>query len=131
MARLTRLNSRTAIARIVEIQLKNVTKRLTEKEIELAVSPTAIAYLAEKGYNPTYGARPLKRLIQDKILTKVAQLMVSKGILEGGSISVDVAPVTDEKGEREFIMTIMKKGKSARVKRATGISVSKEEKQAV
>ena len=119
-----------AIARIVEIQIKNVTKRLTDKEIELAVSPQAIEYLAEKGFNPTYGARPLKRLIQDKILTKVAQLMVSKGILEGGSVSVDVAPVADEKGEREFIMTIMKKGKSSRVKRVTGVSAAPKKQEA-
>ncbi len=119
----------TAIARIVEIQLKSVTKRLAEKEIELSVSPAAIAYLAEKGYNPTYGARPLKRLIQDKILTKVAQLMVSKGILEGGSISVDVGTTPNEKGEREFVMTIVKKGKSSRPKRSAENTPSRGEKQ--
>ncbi len=101
-----------AIARIVEIQLESVTKRLADKEIALSVTPKAIAYLVEKGYDPTYGARPLKRLIQDKILTKVAQLMVSKGILEGGTVFVDVAESETGK-ETDFVFTIDKKGKGA------------------
>jgi len=46
--------------------------------------------LAKEGYNPQYGARPLKRLIQNKILTSVASLMVSRGVMEGGSISVNL-----------------------------------------
>ena len=120
---------RESIARIVEIQLQNVVKRLTDKEIELSVSEAAIAYLAEKGYSPTYGARPLKRLIQDKILTKVAQLMVSKGILEGGSVSVDVSATPDEKGDREFIMTIVKKGKSPQGRRVTEVGAKRKTKQ--
>lgn len=106
---------KAAIAKIVEIQIANVTKRLAGKEIALSVSKEAIEYLVEKGYNPTYGARPLKRLIQDKILTKVAQLMVSKGILEGGTVTVDVAKdvVT---GEQDFVFTIDKQGRRAQKK---------------
>lgn len=98
-----------AIAKIVEIQLQNVTKRLADKEITLSVSKEAIQYLVEKGYNPTYGARPLKRLIQDKILTKVAQLMVSKGILQGGTVTVDVG--NDVSGAEDFVFSIDKQGK--------------------
>ncbi len=98
-----------AIAKIVEIQLQNVTKRLADKEITLSVSKEAIQYLVEKGYNPTYGARPLKRLIQDKILTKVAQLMVSKGILQGGTVTVDVGK--DASGAEDFVFSIDKQGK--------------------
>jgi ATP-dependent Clp protease ATP-binding subunit ClpA len=48
------------------------------------------AWLAEKGYNPQYGARPLKRVIQDKILTPIASLMVDQGIMEGGSVIVSL-----------------------------------------
>lgn len=110
---------RDAIGRIVEIQLANVVKRLEEKEITLTVSPEAIAHLAEKGYSPTYGARPLKRLIQDKILTKVAQLMVSKGILEGGSVSVDVK---GEGEDKEFVMSIVKKGRTSKTRSPKGVS---------
>jgi len=47
-------------------------------------------YLGKEGYNPQYGARPLKRLIQNKILNPVASLMISKGIMRGGVISVSL-----------------------------------------
>ena len=56
----------------------------------LEISETALEYLAKEGYNPQYGARPLKRLIQNKILTPIAQLMVSQGVMDGGSIHVDI-----------------------------------------
>jgi ATP-dependent Clp protease ATP-binding subunit ClpA len=102
-----------AIKSIVGIQLESVKKRLADKEITLEVSDAAVDYLAKTGFNPTYGARPLKRLIQDKILTKVAQLMVSKGILEGGVVSIDAK--TDAEGKEDVVFTLTKKGKSARM----------------
>ncbi|GMU74406.1 MAG: chaperone protein ClpB [Candidatus Campbellbacteria bacterium] len=110
--------SRDAIAQIVSIQLDIVQKRLSEKEITLVVSKEAIDYLAQKGYNPTYGARPLKRLIQDKILTKVAQLMVSRGILEGGEVTIGVGQ--NEKGEEDITFSMTKKGKAPRQRRTRG-----------
>lgn len=76
------------VKEIVGIQIEDVKKRLAEKEITLGVSPEALEYLGKEGYNPHYGARPLKRLIQDKILTPIASLMVSRGVLKGGSVSV-------------------------------------------
>lgn len=110
--------SKDAIAQIVSIQLDIVQKRLSEKEITLVVSKEAIDYLAKKGYNPTYGARPLKRLIQDKILTKVAQLMVSRGILEGGEVTIGVGQ--NEKGEEDITFSMTKKGKAPRQRRTRG-----------
>ncbi len=47
-------------------------------------------YLAKEGYNPQYGARPLKRLIQNKILNPLANLIITKGIVKGGNVSIDV-----------------------------------------
>jgi ATP-dependent Clp protease ATP-binding subunit ClpB len=82
--------SKDALADIVEQQVKEVVERLGGKRIALAIAPEARAWLAEKGYNPQYGARPLKRAIQDKILTPIASLMVDQGIMEGGSVSVGV-----------------------------------------
>jgi ATP-dependent Clp protease ATP-binding subunit ClpA len=108
--------SQEAIAKVVEIQLAIVEKRLADKEITLSVSPAAVAFLAKKGYNPTYGARPLKRLIQDKILTRVAQLMVSKGILEGGAVSVDVGK--DATGEDDITFAMIKKGRVPRKRKS-------------
>ena len=82
--------SKEAIADIVKIQIGFVQERLLQKEIKLKLTPAALAHLAEKGYDPQYGARPLKRLIQNKIMTQIANLMISKGIMKGGSVSVDV-----------------------------------------
>jgi ATP-dependent Clp protease ATP-binding subunit ClpB len=79
-----------AIAKIVELQVEVVKKRLAEKGIELETSSEVFEYLAKEGYNPQYGARPLKRLIQNKILTQVANLIISKGLKEGGTVSVSL-----------------------------------------
>ncbi len=97
-----------AIKEIVGIQVEEVVKRLAGKQIALSLTPAVYEYLAKEGYNPHYGARPLRRLIQDKILTKVASLMVSRGVLSGGSITVDM------KGG-EFVFDV-KKGPKGRTK---------------
>lgn len=80
--------SKESLVKIVDKQVKEVVARLLGKRITLELSPEVKAWLAEKGYNPQYGARPLKRLIQDKILTPIASLMVGQGIMEGGQVSV-------------------------------------------
>ncbi len=77
-----------ALARIVENQVKDVIARLSGKRIALQIAPEVRTWLAEIGHNPQYGARPLKRAIQDKILTPIASFMVSQGVMEGGSVSV-------------------------------------------
>ncbi|MFM2374642.1 MAG: hypothetical protein RLZZ234_637 [Candidatus Parcubacteria bacterium] len=78
------------IAGIVKMQIDIVVKRLHEKEIAITVAPEVYEYLAKEGYNPQYGARPLKRLIQSKILTPLASMMVSHGVLAGGSVTIGV-----------------------------------------
>lgn len=78
-----------AVEKIVELQVKEVTKRLEDKHIDLAITDAARAQLAKDGYNPQYGARPLKRLIQNKILTPIANHMIAQNVLEGGSVKVD------------------------------------------
>lgn len=82
--------SAESVKDIVRIQVDQVVKRLEEKQIKLSFSDAAIEFLAKEGYNPQYGARPLKRLIQSKVLTQVANMMVARGVLEGGSVHVDV-----------------------------------------
>ncbi|MES2215892.1 MAG: AAA family ATPase, partial [Patescibacteria group bacterium] len=82
-----------AIRKIVEIQVDLVVKRLAEKQIELSLAPAVYEYLSKEGYNPQYGARPLKRLIQTKILTPVANLLISQEVNAGGTIMVNMAPV--------------------------------------
>ena len=116
-----------AIEQVVKIQVDAVIERLKAKDIHLEVTPEVLTYLAKEGYNPHYGARPLKRLIQNKILTQVAGLMISQGVTKGGTILVSVKGVgkteakakadakadaeADAKPEVELVFEVKKKKK--------------------
>ncbi|HBK34467.1 MAG: ATP-dependent chaperone ClpB [Candidatus Uhrbacteria bacterium GW2011_GWE2_40_58] len=77
------------IAEIVELQIRRVSKRLKkQRDIELSVSPAAKKLLAKKGYEPTYGARPLKRVIQTLILDPLSMKIVSGQIKEGDKVTI-------------------------------------------
>jgi len=80
--------SKEAIKDIVEMQLSIVKERLEEKDITLYVSKQVVDNLAKEGFNPQYGARPLKRLIQSKIMTPIAKEIITRGIKRGGSVSI-------------------------------------------
>ena len=82
--------AKEALAKIVDAQVEEVMKRLAQKRIALSFSPEVRQWLADKGYNPQYGARPLRRTIQDKILTPLASLMVGQGVMEGGTVTVSI-----------------------------------------
>jgi len=101
----------SVIAEIVEIQIQKVLDRLAAKHIALSVTPEVRAYLARQGYDPRYGARPLKRVIQSKILTPIASLMIGKNMLESGEISVSM------KGESELVVEAKKKRAGKRAQR--------------
>ncbi|MBF6594225.1 MAG: ATP-dependent chaperone ClpB [Thermaceae bacterium] len=76
------------IAQIVEIQLGAVRRRLAEKRITLEVSPEALAFLAERGYDPIYGARPLKRVIQRELETPLSRKILSGEVQDGANVWV-------------------------------------------
>ncbi len=78
------------ISNIAKMQIDIVVKRLAQKEITLTVSDAVLEHLAKEGYDPHYGARPMKRLIQTKILTPVASMLISHGVMEGGAVHVDL-----------------------------------------
>jgi len=82
--------STEAIRKIVDIHIDQIKERLQSKEISLQITEKAMEYLSKEGYNPQYGARPLKRLIQNKILNHIASLIISQGILKGGTVIVDI-----------------------------------------
>ncbi|MBV9663613.1 MAG: AAA family ATPase [Actinobacteria bacterium] len=79
------------IAVIVDIQLRSLRGRLAERRLELEVTPEAHAWLAAKGYDPAYGARPLKRLIQREISDPLALALLEGRYTEGSTVTVDVA----------------------------------------
>ncbi len=91
------------IRHIVDLKVEIVRKRLSAKDIVLDVSDDAMAYLAKEGYDPHYGARPLNRLIQNKILNPVASFIIGKGVKKG-----DAVYVTMKNGELFIEMKKMK-----------------------
>ncbi|MTE24119.1 ATP-dependent Clp protease ATP-binding subunit [Microbacterium sp. ZXX196] len=80
------------LAQIVELQVELLQRRLADRRLTLAVTPDARAWLAERGYDPAFGARPLRRLIQKEIQDRLAMAILSGGIHDGDTVRVDVAP---------------------------------------
>ncbi len=100
--------SMDVIRHIVDLKIKVIQERLHGKNIELEISPEALSYLAREGYNPHYGARPLGRLIQNKILNPIASFIISKGAKKGDMVSVDMKTneLTIEINKRKIKSTI-------------------------
>ncbi|HVQ77478.1 MAG TPA: ATP-dependent chaperone ClpB [Candidatus Binatia bacterium] len=83
--------SEAELGRIVEIQLDGLRRRLAERRISLEVTEAARNHLARVGYDPVYGARPLRRAIQREVETPVARLIVAGKLPDGGTVRVDMA----------------------------------------
>ncbi|GAA1574575.1 ATP-dependent Clp protease ATP-binding subunit [Leucobacter aridicollis] len=85
-----------ALAQIVEITIDRLQERLAERRLTLAVTPDARAWLAERGYDPIYGARPLRRLVQREIDDRLARGILGGEIRDGDVARIDVAPGGNE-----------------------------------
>jgi ATP-dependent Clp protease ATP-binding subunit ClpB len=81
--------SQDQIGEIVEIQLDQVNDRLGDRQIRLEVTPAARQWLAERGFEPAFGARPLKRLIQREVLDRLARLVLSGELRDGETVVID------------------------------------------
>jgi ATP-dependent Clp protease ATP-binding subunit ClpB len=81
------------LKQIVDIQLSGLRARLEERHITLQLSDAARTHLVRSGYDPNYGARPLKRAIQREIETPLAKRIVSGEIRDGQSVWIDADPV--------------------------------------
>ncbi|WP_278102961.1 AAA family ATPase [Microbacterium proteolyticum] len=79
------------LAQIVELAVDALHKRLRERRLTLAVTPDARSWLAERGYDPVYGARPLRRLIQSEVQDRLAMAILAGGVHDGDVVKVDVA----------------------------------------
>ena len=79
------------IKKIVDIQLEGLRKRLAERQIEMEVSDRAREYIAREGYDPAYGARPLKRSIQRSIQDPLALMILEGKFIEGDTVHVDLS----------------------------------------
>ena len=85
---------------IVEIQLEDVRKRLADRHVTLDVTPAAMEHLAIDGFDPVYGARPLKRLIQRQVVDRIAEKVVSGELLDRSHVLIDI----DDEGEYTCIV---------------------------
>jgi len=82
--------SKDDLAQIVELYIDRLSRRLENRRLELAVTPDARAWLAERGYDPIYGARPLRRLMQHEIDDKLATALLAGEISDGDTVMVDL-----------------------------------------
>ena len=82
--------SQEQLVGIVDIQLRSLAERLAERRLTLNVTDAAKRWLADRGYDPAYGARPLRRLIQKEIGDKLAKEVLAGAIRDGDAVNVDV-----------------------------------------
>ncbi|MGQ7311887.1 ATP-dependent Clp protease ATP-binding subunit [Microbacterium arabinogalactanolyticum] len=83
--------SQAELGEIVRLMLQATAARLTGREVSFEVTDAAVAWLGEHGYEPEYGARPLRRLIQNEVDDRIADLFVEGSLVDGGRVVVDAA----------------------------------------
>ena len=80
------------LSEIVDLQLGLLEKRLAVRRITISVTDEAKTWLAETGYDPAYGARPLRRLVQSAIGDPLSRLLIGGELVDGGTVTVDLGP---------------------------------------
>jgi ATP-dependent Clp protease ATP-binding subunit ClpB len=88
--------STSELTQIVDIQVARLARRLAARRLALTVTPAAKDWLALTGFDPVYGARPLRRLVQSAIGDKLAKALLNGTISDGDEVVVDLAPDADE-----------------------------------
>lgn len=83
------------LVEIVDIQLVQLDKRLAQRRLQLEVSLPAKKWLAQRGFDPVYGARPLRRLVQQAIGDQLAKLLLAGDVHDGDTVPVNVSPDGD------------------------------------
>lgn len=78
------------IGHIVDLQVADLNKRLADQQLSIALTPAAKTYITDNGYDPVYGARPLKRFIQKNVETLAARLILTGNVHEGNTIMIDL-----------------------------------------
>lgn len=132
--------SEQSLRGIVDIRLREIEERLRERRVSIDVSDEAKQWLAEKGYDPAYGARPLNRLLQRKILNPLASALIRGTVRAGDKVPVvldgendeveirELHPEEEEEGERER-RERERDGKDGAVKTQEKEQKEKEEKE--
>jgi len=92
------------IAEVTNLEVQEIVRRISSQNIRLEVSTQAIKYLATEGYEPEFGARPLKRLIEKRIENMLARAMLTKEIEEGTTVRIDI---DQSKTSEEFVFQVV------------------------
>lgn len=100
--------SNEQLASIVDIQIRDLAKRLATRQLQLEVSEEARNWLAERGYDPAYGARPLRRLIQKAIGDRLAKALLAGEIRDGDTVVVDINSTDSEETTAEGLLVYSK-----------------------
>ena len=95
---------REELRQIVSLQVERLRQRLTERKLSLSISGRATDWLANAGYDPVYGARPLKRAIQRELETPIAKAILAGRYSEGAAVSVDVETSDDAEGQARLVL---------------------------
>jgi ATP-dependent Clp protease ATP-binding subunit ClpC len=97
--------SKEEITKIVELELRTLRMQLAEQEMELVLTEDARLAIADTGYDPDYGARPLRRVIQNEIQDQLSEALLSNRFTPGDTIQVDYTKTdgTDPKKKGEFV----------------------------
>jgi ATP-dependent Clp protease ATP-binding subunit ClpC len=101
--------SRGEIAQIVDLQLRPLRLQLTEQEVTLKITETARMAIAEAGFDPDYGARPLRRVIQNRIQDTLSEQLLANRFVAGDTVQVDYRDVTNEDGRtiKDFVFDVI------------------------
>ena len=95
---------REELREIVSLQVERLRKRLSERKLSLSISDGATDWLANAGYDPVYGARPLKRAIQRELETPIAKAILAGHYGEGAAVSVDVEAPAEADGQERLVL---------------------------
>jgi len=96
---------RDELRQIVSLQVERLRKRLMERKLGLSISGNATDWLADAGYDPVYGARPLKRAIQRELETPIAKAILAGRYSDGDDVTVDVQPASGSEEQRKLVLS--------------------------
>ena len=81
--------TRSQIVEIMHLMIRDLTRRLSDRRLDVKLTDAAEAFIVENGYDPAYGARPLKRFIQKALETPIARLLIAEPVAEGSTLLAD------------------------------------------
>ena len=84
------------ITKIVDLLMKDLQKRLKDKQLTVSLTPAAKDYVVEQGFDPIYGARPLKRFLQRKVETLIGRMIIAEDLLPNTHLEVDYDRTSDK-----------------------------------